>query len=132
MDSSGELVLSGGANGAGVYSISQDRLDQELEARGPVSDTIWAGSNAIVGTKNGVVAVFEAGKLRITFQAHAGEVTALALHPSGDILASVGTDKSYAFYDLLSDRKVLQISTDSGESLLLCGQPYMLTRFMQP
>ena len=43
-------------------------------------------------------------------------MTALALHPSGDILASVGVDKNYTFYDLASSVQVLQISTDSRKT----------------
>ena len=120
IDTSADAILLGGESSAGIYSISQNQLNQELEAHGPVTDTILAGSSAIIGTKHGTVTVFESGKPRVRFSAHTGEVTALTLHPSGVILASVGSDKSYAFYDLSTDRKVLQITTDSGETSLQC------------
>ena len=79
-----------------------------------VTNTLWAGNKAIVSTSAGLVKVFENGLETSSFSGHAGEVTALALHPSGEILASVGVDKSYIFYDLTSSVQALQISTDSG------------------
>ena len=115
IDASGDLALLGGTDGiAGVFSISQNKLIQELTAGSPVTDTLWAGSKAIVGTASGKVKAFENGVEVSSFSGHAGAVTALALHPSGDILASVGVDKSYIFYDLTSSVQALQISTDSG------------------
>ena len=111
----GHMALLGGSDGtAGVFSISQNHLDQELPIGSPVTDTLWAGSKAIVGTSSGAVKAFENGVEVASFFGHAGAVTALALHPSGDILASVGVDKSYIFYDLTSSVQVLQIYTNSG------------------
>lgn len=112
----GDLALLGGSDGvADVFSISQNKLDQELPVGNPVTDALWAGSKAIIGTSSGTVKVFENGVEVSSFSGHAGAVTALALHPSGDILASVGMDKSYIFYDLTSSLQVLQMHTDSGE-----------------
>ena len=113
----GDLALLGGSDGtAGIFSISQNKLDQELPIGKPVTDTLWAGSKAIVGTSSGTVKVFENGVEVSSFSGHAGVVTALALHPSGDILASVSVDKSYIFYDLTSSVQILQIYTDSGKT----------------
>ena len=113
----GDLALLGGSDGvAGVFSISQNKLDQELPVGSPVTDTLWAGSKAIVGTSSGTVKVFENDVEVSSFSGHAGAVTALALHPSGDILASVGVDKSYIFYDLTSFVQVLQMYTDSSKT----------------
>ena len=116
IDASGDLALLGGIGGtAGVFSISQNKWVQELPIGSPVTDTLWAGSKAIVGTSSGTVKTFENGVELSSFSGHAGAVTSLALHPSGDILASVGVDKSYIFYDLTSSVQALQIFTDSGE-----------------
>lgn len=118
MDASGDLALLGGSDGtAAIFSISQNKLIQELLVGSPVTDTLWAGSKAIVGTSSGVVKAFENGLEVSSFSAHAGAVTALALHPSGDILASVGVDKTYVFYDLASSAQALQISTNSGKTM---------------
>lgn len=114
LDASGDLALFGGSDGsAGVYSVSQNKLVQELAVGSPITDAIWAGSKAIVGTSTGAVKAFENGVEISSFDGHAGEVTALALHPSRDVLASVGVDKSYIFYDLTSYTQALQITTDS-------------------
>ncbi len=117
VDASGDLALLGGNDGtAGVFSISQNKLVQELPVSSSVTDTLWAGSKAIVGTSSGLVKAFGNGVEISSFSGHAGAVTALALHPSGDILASVGVDRSYVFYDLTSSVQVLQISTDSRKA----------------
>ena len=129
VDASGDLALLGGSEGtAGVFSISQNRLVQELPVGSSITVTLWAGSKTVVGTSSGIVKVFEDGIEVSSFSGHAGAVTALALHPSRDILASVGVDKSYIFYDLTSSVQVLQISTDSGNTCIFCGaQSDMLT-----
>lgn len=117
VDASGDLALLSGSDGtAAIFSISQHKLVQELPIGSPVTDVLWAGSKAIVGTSSGIVKAFENGVEVSSFSGHAGAVTALALHPSGDILASVGVDKSYIFYDLESSVQALQITTDSGRT----------------
>lgn len=122
-DASGDLVLLGGDNGvAGVYSASQNKIVQEMEVgSGAVTDAVWAGSRAVVSTSSGVIKVFEGQSEVATFSGHAGKVTALAMHPSGDILASVGVDKSYILYDLTSYKQATQIYTDAGKSSALCN-----------
>lgn len=115
LDPSGDLALCGGSDGnAGVFSVSRNKLVQELAAGSPITDALWAGNRAILGTSAGAVKIFENDVEISSFSGHAGEVTALALHPSGEILASVGVDKSYIFYDLSSSTQALQMSTDSG------------------
>lgn len=115
LDADGELALLGGANGrAGVYSISQNKVVHELEVGpGAVIAALWFGAQAIFATSAGAVKVFNEGSEVSSFSCHAGPVTALALHPSGDILASVGIDKTYVFYDLTSSTQACQIATDS-------------------
>ena len=117
LDATGDLALLGGSDGtAGVFSISQKKLVQELPVGSPVTDTLWTGSKSIIATSSGMVKAFENGVEVSSFSGHAGAVTALALHPSGDILASVGVDQNYTFYDLTSSVQVLQISTDSRKT----------------
>lgn len=114
-----DAVLLGGREGKiGVYSISQHTVTEELNV-GParVTDTLWAGTRAIVSTSSGYIKIFDHGQEIATLSGHAGEVTALAVHPSGDILASVGVDKSYIFYDLTSNTVATQVLTDAGKTL---------------
>lgn len=117
-DASGDLVLLGGDNGvAGVYSASQNVIVQQMEVgSGAVTAAVWAGTRAAVSTSSGVIKIFEGQSEAASFSGHAGKVTALAMHPSGDILASVGMDKSYILYDLTSYKQATQIYTDAGKA----------------
>jgi len=116
LNPSGDLALLGGSDGkAGVFSIEAGQIVQQFEAGSPITDALWVGSKAVLGTSAGAVKVFENGMEVSSFSGHAGEVTALALHPSGEILASVGPDKSYIFYDLTASVQALRVSTDSGK-----------------
>lgn len=116
LNQDGDLALLGGVDGiAGVYSISQQRVVRALKGGGgPITDAIWAGSRAVVATESGRVKIFEAQNQLATFSSHAGKTTGIALHPSGDILASVGNDKSYVLYDLDAMTTMTQVYTDSG------------------
>ena len=117
LNETGELVLLGGSDGsAGIYSIEDRRVVQTLKGRsGAITDILWAGNRPIISTSSGIVQVFENGSEISQFSSHAGEVTALALHPSGEILASVGVDQSYVLYDLVHFTPAAQIFTNSGE-----------------
>lgn len=117
LDMTGDLALVGGADGtARVHSISHNQLISTLEgAKGAITDALWWGRRAVISTRSGQVMIFEDGSAIVTFTSHAGSATALALHPSGEILASVGVDKSYVFYDLANFTPITQIFMDSGE-----------------
>jgi len=116
IDESGDLALLGGSDGiVGVYSLSQKKVLQALKGSGgAITDAAWAGSKAVVATSNGSVKIFEGGADVAAFAVHAGEATAVAVHPSGEIVASVGADKSYVLYDLSSSAMVTQIFSDSS------------------
>ncbi|KAI9768209.1 MAG: hypothetical protein M1840_005039 [Geoglossum simile] len=117
VDASGDLAIIGGTDGiAGLYSVSQKKLVQTLNGgSGAITDATWWGNCAVFSTASGVVKIFNLGGAEVaSFSSHAGAITALALHPSGELLASVGVDKSYLLYDLSSLKPVCQIFTDSG------------------
>jgi pre-mRNA-processing factor 19 len=113
----GDVVLVGGSDGvAGIYSLSENKLVSSLKAGpGAVTGGVWAGSRAIVSTSAGGVKVFESGQEVASFSVHAGSANAVALHPSGSILASVGEDKTYILYDLESNKVLTQVESDSGK-----------------
>lgn len=114
LDASGDLALVGGSDGiAGVYSLSQHQVLHALKGGARITDTLWSGARAVLSTAAGSVKLFDKATETASFSAHAGEVTALALHPSGEILASVGVDKSYVLYDLVSSAPITQIYTNS-------------------
>ncbi|KAJ5098685.1 hypothetical protein N7532_005686 [Penicillium argentinense] len=115
VNSTGELALIGGADGVvGVYSLTEKSVVQTLKTDGPVTGVTWAGDKAVVGSSTGSVKVFDNGNEVASFAAHAGEVTAVTVHPTGDIIASVGVDKSYVLYDLSTNSVVAQIFADAA------------------
>lgn len=116
LDTSGDLALLGGTDGAaGVFSISKENLVHELKIGShAVISAIWVGRRAAVATSSGSVKIFEDGTEVSSFNSHAGEVTSLAVHPSEDILASVGVDKTFILYDLTASTRVIQVQTDSS------------------
>ena len=108
--------MLGGSDGvAGIYSVSQNRVLQAIKfGGGTITDGLLSDTKAIISTSAGRVQVFEGQNEVASFDAHAGAACALALHPSGSILASVGVDKSYALYDLDTFKLVTQVYTNSG------------------
>ncbi len=113
------MVLFGGSDGdVTVYSISKAKAVHHVKAGAPVTDVLWAGKTAIVSTASGEVKGYNGKKEIFSFSGHAGQATALALHPCEEILASVGVDKTYIFYDLSSLSQILQISTNAGTHAL--------------
>ncbi|KAL8835633.1 MAG: hypothetical protein Q9170_003250 [Blastenia crenularia] len=117
LNTRGDTALVGCKDGRlGVYSTSEKAIVQEMDTgTGSVTDVLWLGERAIASTSAGNVKIYENGTEVTSFSGHAGEVTALAIHPSGDILASVGVDKSYIFYDLTSNTIATRILTDAGK-----------------
>lgn len=81
-----------------------------------MTDATWAGDKAVVGSATGSVKIFEQGNEVASFAAHGGEVTGVAVHASGHIVASVGVDKSYVLYDLISNTAITQIWSDAGKT----------------
>ena len=117
-DEAGESVIVGGSDGvAGIFSISESKLQKSFKAGSAITDAVWYGTEAVVSTSSGAVKVF--GNSETSFTSHAGSANGLAMHPSGDILASVGVDKSFVFYDLVAGKAVTQVYTDSGTLICL-------------
>ncbi|KAF2421558.1 cell cycle control protein [Tothia fuscella] len=119
VDESGDLALFGGIDGiAIVYSTSEKKTVYTLKCGGPVTSALWWDNKPVVALATGAIKIFEDGSEIGGFSVHAGAATGLSLHPSGDILASVGSDKSYVLYDLTSMSQVTRVFTNSE---LTCG-----------
>ncbi|TVY59328.1 Pre-mRNA-processing factor, partial [Lachnellula suecica] len=113
LDSDGTKAVVGGADGSvGIYSLPDDKITHTFEAGAAVTSAVWYAGQPIVSTSTGTVKIFGDGG-ETTFTKHAGSANGLALHPCGDILASVGVDKSFVFYDLQAGKAVTQVYTDS-------------------
>ncbi|KAI5811029.1 WD40-repeat-containing domain protein [Peziza echinospora] len=116
LDPSGELALFGGADGvAGIFSIAQNELITPLKSDdGAITDVAWFGTRPITAHASGSVRLWdEKGTSSEKIGSHAGEVTAITLHPCGDLLSSVGVDKSWVTYDLNTGKVVAQVYTES-------------------
>ncbi len=101
LDIESDFAAIGGLDGkADIYSIQANNVERTLEIGEPVTATVWTGSKVILATSKGSVKVFDSGSEVAAFRVHAGAVTGLSVHPGGRILASVGVDKSFVFYDL--------------------------------
>ncbi len=112
----GDSALVAGNNGAaGVISLSEDALLHPLKVgKGSATSGLWARDRAVIATSSGSIKVFEKDQEVFSFAAHAGSANAIALHPSGTILGSVGEDRSYALYDLESGKVLNHVHSNSG------------------
>ncbi|KAF4983352.1 hypothetical protein FZEAL_1204 [Fusarium zealandicum] len=107
-------AIGGFTGQAVVYSTSEDKVEVSIVVDEPITDTVWAEDKVAFATGQGSVKVFQEGNQVASLSEHAGAATALSLHPSGDILASVGTDKSIVFYDLAAQKRVSRAYTDAA------------------
>lgn len=116
VDASGDLFLSGDSDGdIGVYDLQAGAFTTRSNiGAGAVTSGAWANDKPVIATSSGAVVVTQGGSAEMKFTQHAGAATAVAMHPCGDILASVGVDRSYVLYDLHSSRVLTQTYTDSG------------------
>lgn len=116
VNTASELALLGGSSQtAGIYSIQNGNFSDQITLdAGVVTAVFWAGSRAVIGTEQGAVLLIEKGTEIARFKSHEGAVVALSIHPSGELLTSVGVDKSYVLYDLSSNSQVAKVFTNSG------------------
>ncbi|KAI5919011.1 cell cycle control protein [Camillea tinctor] len=110
----GYAAIGGLQGDVAIYSIEADKLERSLKVDEPLTASIWEGSKVIFSTAKGSVKVFENGNEIASFSDHAGPVTALSIHPGKEILASVGSDKSFVFYDLANLQRATRVYTDSA------------------
>ena len=116
LDIEGDYAALGGLGGqAALYSVKSNQLERELPIGEPVTDTLWVGSKLIFASSLGTVKVFEGGSEVASLAEHAGPATGLSGHPGGELLASVGSDKSVVFYDLNSYKRVSRAYAGAGE-----------------
>lgn len=121
LNKSGDVALVGGADGlAGIFSIAENKLVEPIVVGdGAITSGVFYDAQPVFATSTGAVKVFDGNKPTAVFTKHAGACRGLALHPSGDILASVGVDKSFVIYDLAQSKAVAQIYTEFGKHHLL-------------
>lgn len=116
-DSSGDFFLTGDSDGTmGVYDLGAGTFTTRSNLGvGAILGGAWCNDKQAVSTSTGVVAVAQEGAVQGKFQQHAGAATALAAHPSGHLLVSVGYDKSYIVYDVSTMQVLTQVFGDVGK-----------------
>ncbi|KAF2156685.1 cell cycle control protein [Myriangium duriaei CBS 260.36] len=118
MDDTSDLVLLGSADSSAiVFSLSENKVTHTLQCGGgSVLDGLWWGNRAVVALSTGAVKVFEGEHEIATLSKHAGAATTVRLHPCGDVLASIGVDRSFVLYDLQTLTPLTQQYTDKDLS----------------
>ncbi|CAK3863053.1 cell cycle control [Lecanosticta acicola] len=113
-DSTGDFFLCGDSDGTmGIFDLQQGAFTTRSNlGAGAILGGAWCNDKQAVSTSSGVVAVSQEGAVQAKFQQHAGAATAVACHPSGQVLVSVGYDKSYIVYDLSNMKVATQVFTD--------------------
>ncbi|KUI65476.1 Pre-mRNA-processing factor 19 [Cytospora mali] len=120
LDTEAGYAAVGGLQGdVAIFSIASGSLERNFKVDEPITDTVWHGSKIMFATSKGSVKVIENGDEIASFSDHAGAATALSLHPGGNLLASVGTDKSFVFYDLTALKRVTRVF--SSAALTACA-----------
>lgn len=109
----GYAAVGGLKGDAAIFSIASGKMERNLKIDEPITDTVWHGSKIIFATSKGSVKVIENGNEVASFSEHAGAATALSLHPGGSLLASVGTDKSFVFYDLTALKRATRVYSNA-------------------
>lgn len=116
-DATGDFFLTGDSDGTmGIFDLAAGAFTTRSNlGAGAILSGAWANDKQAVSTANGTVVVAQEGAIQGKFQQHAGAATALATHPSGELLASAGYDKSYIVYDLSTMHVLTQVFGDIGK-----------------
>lgn len=127
VDKTGDLFVCGDSDGTmGIYDLKQGAFTTRSNVgAGAILDGAWCNDRPAVSTASGTVFMVQEGAVQAKFQKHAGAATAVAAHPSGDVLASVGVDKSYVLYDLHSSKVLTQVYGDAGKYPQVLLRPCM-------
>lgn len=116
-DHTGDFFLCGDSDGAmAIYDLQAGAFTTRSNlGAGAILGGGWCNDKPAVATSSGVVAIAEEGAVKAKFHQHAGAATAVAGHPSGEILVSVGVDKSYVLYDIHASKVATQVYGDVGK-----------------
>ncbi|KAG6150255.1 hypothetical protein E4U22_001042 [Claviceps purpurea] len=122
IDITGCYAALGGLNGeASIYNIEDATIQRQLCIGEAITSTLSSkdGSRYFFATSKGSVKVYRAGHGFASLSEHAGPVTGLTMHPSSDILGTVGADKRIILYDLATMKRASRAYADS--SLTTCA-----------
>lgn len=115
------LALLAGPQGGVVYSLDSHTEERRISQEDDIIErAIWVADRIALGTTSGSVKIIEEdGKEAMSFKAHAGRVEAMVVHPSGELLVSVGSDNSFVVYDLQQGKIAIRKRVDAGKEFPL-------------
>lgn len=127
-DQTGDFFLCGDSDGTmGVFDSNQGAFTTRSNlGAGAILGGAWVNDKQVVSTSSGTVVVAQEGAVQEKFQQHAGAATAVATHPCGEIVVSVGYDKSYILYDISTMEALTQVYGDVGMWIVILKAEVML------
>lgn len=116
VDSTTDLLLCGSADGiASVYSLSRKEVLYTKDCKGgAVLDGVFWNDRAVIALSSGSLKVFDEAEEVASLDKHKGPAIAIDLHPCGDLVVSIGADKSFILYDLTTSSVITQVHCDKG------------------
>lgn len=95
-----------------VYAFDEGVQEQVIQITNhAITGVIRTDAKLIVSTDNGSVHVYQNGMKQAAVKAHIGPITGLAFQPAEDMFATVGVDKSFVFYSMLTGEKLRRVYT---------------------
>jgi len=115
-ENDGRYVLTGGRFGIDLWWIDSGTRRHRIADTGLQSFALWPSQTRIaVGEDTGVVRILRhTNSELLRFAAHDAPVTALAVSPSGDILASGARSGDAALWDAASGQSLARLSGHGG------------------
>ncbi|KAG4306053.1 hypothetical protein PORY_000041 [Pneumocystis oryctolagi] len=104
----GTMVLVASNNILKIYCDMDESPTYSLECdENEITCGLWINDLPVVANANGTIYIYTSlGGNTKKISTHQSKVTAIALHPSEDLLASVTADGEWAFHDLQNDQTV--------------------------
>ena len=121
LDQTGNYAFLGGTDGSAcIYSFPKQETVRMFDVGdSAINDLIslesGSGLRCAAASADGSVRIFENDTNIDEYSAHFGNVSALSAHPAGELIASVGEDKSFVMYSIIQKKVLSQVYTDSGK-----------------
>ncbi|KAG4301973.1 hypothetical protein PCK1_001949 [Pneumocystis canis] len=106
----GTMILAASKNIIKIYCGMEETSTYSLKCDdGDITCGLWINELPAVAKSDGTICIYTSlnGDSK-KISTHQNKVTAIALHPSGDILASVTVDGEWALHDLQNDQTIVK------------------------
>lgn len=112
----GTMILVASKNIVKIYRDMDENPAYSLECgKDEITCGLWMNELPIIASSTGFIYIYTSldGNTK-KISTHQSKVTAIALHPSGGLLASVTVDGEWAFHDLYTEQTVLKNRENTG------------------